>query len=120
MSAAKVAKSALVSKSPGRKTTRRGTGTKHAAKPAAGGLVDKRPPRRPADGDAASGEQAATTARRSVAVKQEGQAMSRHAAHEAPPTEKSAMQDIRVAEPEHAAQDDTEASMQALDRETGA
>ena len=46
--------------------------------------------------------------------------MSRHAAHEAPPDEKSGMQDIRVAEPEHAAHDDTESTLQALDRETGA
>src|SRR5262245_21347427 len=120
MSAAKVAKSAQVSKSVGRKTSRRGIGTKHAAKSADGGLVDKRSPRRTAERDAAPGEQAATTAKRSVAVKQEGPAMSRHAAHEAPPNEKSAMQDIRVAEPEHSAQDDTEASNQALDRETGA
>src|SRR6185295_8582704 len=50
----------------------------------------------------------------------EDQAMSRRAAHEAPPDEKGAMPDIRVAEAEHAAQDDTESSIQALDRETGA
>jgi RNA polymerase primary sigma factor len=46
--------------------------------------------------------------------------MSRHAAHEAPPDEKGAMQDIRVTEPEQPAHDDTESSLQALDRETGA
>src|SRR5690348_14062244 len=115
MSAAKVVKSTPVSKAAGRKTAGRGTGTKRAASSGEGGLVDKRAARRPADRSAAANQQAATTAKRSVATKQEGQAMSRHAAHEAPPEEKSAMQDIRVAEPESPAHDDTESTLQALD-----
>jgi RNA polymerase primary sigma factor len=46
--------------------------------------------------------------------------MTRRAANEAPPEDKSAIQDIRVADSEPPAQDDTEHALQALDRETGA
>jgi RNA polymerase primary sigma factor len=120
MSAAKAVKSALVSKSATRKVAQRRGGTKRAAKVPEAQPVAKRVSRQPASRDKVASQQKGTSARQMGAAQQEGGTMIRRAANEAPPENRNVMQDIRVAEPGHSAQDDTEAVLKVLDRETGA
>jgi len=120
MSAVKLAKSAVVSKSANRKESRPKSGTKSAPQSQKVGAVPKRATPRPVSRETAATPQVAKHQRQSRAVEQKGETMTKRAAIEASADEKPQMQDIPVTDVETAAQDDTESPVQVVDRETGA
>ena len=121
MSAAKLVKSPAVSKTASRKVQRRRDGTKHAVDSRRVELAPKRAARRSTTGRATpAGAQVARAPQHSSTVGAKGEDMTKRAANEASSDEKSRVQDISVADGAPAAQDDTESTLQVLDRETGA
>ena len=120
MSAAKVAKSAVVSKSSTRKAPRRRAGTKPAVVSREVGLVSKTPAQRSVGRESVSNTQIARPQGQSRALEQKGEIMIKRAVVEEPVDEKAARQDNPVTDVERAAQDDTESTAHVAERESAA
>ncbi len=120
MSAAKLAKSPVVSRSASRKAARRRSGTKHARKSGEVGLIPRRPAPRSSGIAPAAKAQIVRAKAQSGAVEQKGENMSKQAVKQSEPDDKAPVHDIPVADGERTAQDDTETVLRVLDRESGA
>jgi RNA polymerase primary sigma factor len=119
MSAVKLAKSTVVSRSATRKAAQRRNGTKDAPQAGKVGLMPPRAAGRPAASAAVATVQVGRPKAQSGAEKQKGEVMTKRAATQSQPDEKAPMRDIPVADGERPAQDDTETVLRVLDRETG-